>query len=129
MGLLILQLTNYIDKIDIDNEDSIDKEILVKTYDFIADNYKNGELSELASKLNYDMSWLSKKIKSVTGHTYTELIKTKRLNQATFLLTTTKLSVYDIAHDVGYSNISYFYRIFKNNYGVSPKEYRNNNKH
>ena len=40
------------------------------------------------------------------------------------MLEKTKLSVSDIGYDVGYENLSYFHRIFKKKYGVSPKEYR-----
>ncbi len=119
MGLLFLQLLNHIDKAQ-----TLTSDILLRTYEYIEENYKDGELSDLALKLNYDLAWLSRKIKKLSGQTYTELLHTKRLNQAVFLLTETKLSVYDIGYAVGYNNISYFYRIFKNKYGVSPKEYR-----
>lgn len=127
MGLLILQLTNHLDKVN--SSVNRDNEIIIRTYEFIEENYKNGELSELADKLNYDMAWLSKTIKRLTGNTYTDLLQIKRLNQATFLLTNTKLSVNDIGYIVGYSNVSYFYRIFKKRYGVSPRDYRIENKH
>lgn len=125
MGLLILQLLNHVDKIS--STSNRDNEILMRTYEFIEENYKDGELSELAKKLNYDMAWLSKTIKRLTGSTYTELVQTKRLNQATFLLTKTKVSIHDICEIVGYTNVSYFYRIFKKKYGISPNEYRQQN--
>lgn len=123
MALIILQLLNHLDKIET-STDNVEQEILLKTYEFVEENYKEGELSELAKKLNYDLPWLSKTIKDLTGQTYTELIQTKRLNQAVFFLTKTKLSVADIGYAVGYSNLSYFYRIFKKKYTMSPKEYR-----
>ncbi len=123
MALLMLQLLNHVDKITT-AEDNVDQEIIVRTYEFIEENYKDGELSELAKKLGYDLSWLSRSIKELTGQTYTELVQTKRLNQATFLLTNTKLPVADIGYNVGYNNLSYFYRIFRAKYGMSPKNYR-----
>lgn len=46
------------------------------------------------------------------------------MNQAVYLLSNSKLSVSDIIESVGYDNSSYFYRIFKEKYGMSPKEYR-----
>ena len=48
----------------------------------------------------------------------------KRLTQAAYLLTTTKLAVEDIVAAVGYDNNSYFHRIFKERYGMTPKKYR-----
>ncbi len=123
MGLLILQLLNHIDKITV-GEDNVNNDILVRTYEFIEENYKEGELTDLANKLGYELSWLSREIKTLTGQTYTEIVQTKRLNQTVFLLKNTSLSVADIGYNVGYNNLSYFYKIFKNKYGVSPKEYR-----
>ena len=62
------------------------------------------------------------------GRTYKELLQIKRLNQAAFLLLNTRLAVADVALAVGYDNTSYFYRIFKERYQMSPKEYRKNNR-
>ena len=88
------------------------------------ENYKNGELTELAGNLHYDICWLSREIKKCTGRTYTDLVQAKRLNQAAYLLRTTAMNVIDIAMAVGYDNISYFHRIFQKKYGVTPKKYR-----
>ena len=46
------------------------------------------------------------------------------MNQAVYLLTSSRLSIADIIGSVGYDNTSYFYRKFRERYGVSPKEYR-----
>lgn len=45
-------------------------------------------------------------------------------SQAAFLLTTTNLSVLEVASRAGYENMSYFHRIFREKYGVTPKKYR-----
>lgn len=123
MGLLILQLLGYLDKMTT-GLDNLENEIIVKVYQFIEEMYKDGKLSNLAKNLGYDLYWLSRMIKKITGQTYTELLQTKRLNQAIFLLTTTKLPISDIGYAVGYNNLSYFYKIFKKKYNLSPKEYR-----
>ena len=73
---------------------------------------------------DYDVYWLSREIKKRTGKTYKELLQAKRMNQAVYLLSNSRLSVSDIIESVGYDNTSYFYRKFKERYGVSPKEYR-----
>ena len=67
---------------------------------------------------------MSKFIKRHTGHTFKELLQTKRLNQAAFLLATTELTVSDIIAAVGYDNSSYFYRVFLERYDMTPREYR-----
>ena len=79
---------------------------------------------ELAEELHYDFYTLSRMIRRLTGKNYTELVQNKRLTQAAYLLETTGLSVADIGERVGYENMSYFHRIFKERYGISPKKYR-----
>ena len=127
MGLLLLQLMNYTDRVVI-GKDNIDQDIILSVYRYIEENYKAGELSWLAENLHYDLYWLSRLIRKMTGRTYTELVQAKRLSQATFLLSHTGLRVSEIGNAVGYDNLSYFYRIFQDKYKVSPKKYRDENK-
>ena len=51
-------------------------------------------------------------------------IEEKRMQQAVYLLINSRIAVSDIIEAVGYDNTSYFYRKFKERYGISPKEYR-----
>lgn len=123
MGLLFLQLMHYTDKISHTLE-SFEQKLIFQVLTYINENYKEGELTELSALLNYNIYWLSRAIKRLTGRTYKELLQVKRLNQASVLLLNTRLSVTDISIAVGYDNTSYFHRIFRNYYGMSPKEYR-----
>lgn len=123
MGLLFLQLMNYMDKMETD-ENGEQQKLVITVLSYIEEHYRDGELSELAKSLHYDFYWLSKEVKKRTGKTYTELVQTKRLNQAAYLLNSTSMSVMDIAMAVGYDNISYFHRIFQKKYGVTPRKYR-----
>lgn len=123
MGLLFLQLINHTDKVTA-GYNNTEKELVLTVFRFIEEHYRDGELSELARTLHYDLYWLSRIIKKYTGKTYTQLLQAKRLSQAVFLLTNTNLPVHDIGHTVGYENLSYFHRIFKDKYGISPRQYR-----
>jgi YesN/AraC family two-component response regulator len=105
-------------------KDRLEQDLMLAVLRYIEEHYKEGSLSELALSLHYNLFWLSRMVKRMTTKTYTELVQTKRLNQAAYLLSTTRLSVADIGLAVGYDNISYFHRIFREKYGISPKEYR-----
>lgn len=120
MALLVLHLINHTDRLEAYEQD----ETIVRVLRYIEDNYKNGSLSELADILFCDICSLSREIKNKTGKNYTELLQEKRLSQACFYLKNTDMTIEDIAFSVGYENISYFYRIFKNRYGLSPRKYR-----
>lgn len=123
MGLLFLQLMNYMDKLETEENDGQQK-LVISVLSYIEGNYRDGELTELAQNLHYDVAWLSREIKRRTGKTYTELVQARRLSQASFLLTTTGMSVAEVAAAVGYENISYFHRVFQKKYGATPRKYR-----
>ena len=123
MGLLFLQLMNYMDKLETD-AGSEQQKFVITVLSYVEEHYKNGELTELADDLHYEVCWLSREIKKRTGKTYTDLVQTKRLSQAAYLLRTTSMNVLDISMAVGYDNISYFHRIFQKKYGMTPRKYR-----
>lgn len=123
MGLLFLQLMNCTDKL-VTDERAGQQKLMISVLSYIENNYKEGELTELANSLHYDVYWLSREIKNRTGKTYTELIQAKRLGQAAYLLSATGLSVAEVSEAVGYDNISYFHRIFQKKYGTTPRKYR-----
>lgn len=120
MTLLFLQLLGHTDKLAWDSQE----EIILKVLRYVDGHYVDGSLQEAAANLHCDISSLSREIRRKTGKTYTELVQEKRLTQAAFLLRTTERKVEDIALAVGYENISYFHRIFRREYGVSPRQFR-----
>lgn len=123
MGLLFLQLMHHTDRIR-STAQSMEQKLIFQVLKYIDENYRDGELTELASLMGYDVPWLSRTIKRYLGRTYKELLQTKRLNQAAFLLQSTRLPITDICAAVGYDNTSYFHRLFREYYHMSPKEYR-----
>lgn len=123
IGLLLLQLMNCTNSIAVNSGEESQK-LMMQVLQYVEEHYRDGELSELAGLLHYDLYWLSKEIKKQTGQNYTELVQTKRLSQAGYLLKTTKKSVADIALMVGYENVSFFHRLFQKKYGMTPRQYR-----
>ena len=100
----------------------------VQVLSYLESNYATGSLTEAAQLFGYDDYWLSREIKRKTGKNFTQLIQEKRLQQAAFLLRTTDRNIDRIAHAVGYENLGYFHRIFRESFGVSPRNYRVQNR-
>ena len=121
MALLFLQLMGHTEMLDTKDQEQA---AIVKVLSYIESHYVSGSLTELAELLHYDLYWLSREIKRKTGKNYTQLVQEKRLAQAAFLLKNTDRNVDDIANAVGYENMGYFHRIFKDAFGVSPRNYR-----
>ena len=121
MSVLFMELLNHTDRLEYpENEDAI----AVRVLRYIDREYAHGSLGEAARELHYNVAWLSRQIKRQTGKTFTELVQEKRLAQAAFLLRNTDRRIDDIAIAVGYENSSFFHRLFKSQYGLSPKHYR-----
>jgi YesN/AraC family two-component response regulator len=124
MGLLIIELIKHSDKVEYKEENSSQQYLIVESLKYIDENYQTASLYGLAEKLNQTHYSLSKMIKKATNFTFKELLQEKRLGKAKELLESTQIPITEIVDEVGYDNISYFYRIFKNKYGKTPKQLR-----
>lgn len=123
VGLLFVHLLDESDKVTIGIRQ---QQAVLGVLRYIETNYVSGSLTQAAEFLHCDITWLSREIKRRTGKTYTDLVQERRLVQAAWLLEHTRQKVSDIAVAVGYENISYFHRIFRKQFGISPKKYRDN---
>lgn len=95
---------------------------------FIEQNFQNDiSIENIAQICGLNRSYFGKVFKDATGKTPQQFLLTYRMIKATELLKLTKLSIGDISNAVGYANQLHFSRAFKNEYGVSPREWRNNN--
>ena len=120
MGLLIIELIKHSDRLRKQQEAFIQQHIIAESLKYIEENFKEASLTELANKLNQTDYSLSKNIKKVTSKTFKELLQEKRLKRASELLVVSEIPISTIVEQIGYDNISYFYRIFKKKYGKTP---------
>ena len=126
MGLLFLYLIKYVNRTTKGSTKRFDEMLVETTLDYISQNYKTATLTEISKELNQPDYLLSKLIKKQTGHTFKELLQSRRFYQAEALLMETDLSIDDIIYAVGYESHSYFFRRFKEKHGVTPRHYRKN---
>lgn len=106
-------------------DSSLSSNILI--YQIVSDieeHFQDITLNDLAEKYYFHPNYLSGLIKEETGKTFSELMIACRLKSACRYLKQTKLSVQEIIEEVGYTDKSYFYTIFKKEYGITPMEYR-----
>lgn len=94
---------------------------------FIGMNLKHDlSLSIVAEQLQLNPAYFSSLFKKETGMNFTAYVIKKRIDSAMVLLRThPELKIYEIADRVGYDDIRYFGRVFKEQTGVSPARYRN----
>ena len=81
-------------------------------------------LTLLARMLHYNEKYLGRLFKAQAGISFAEYLNRARVEQARELLARTNLSVIDIAYRTGFRNVSYFNRIFKRYFGITPRDVR-----
>lgn len=83
-------------------------------------------LTDLAREYGISASHLSGLIKAELKMSFSEYIAARRVQKAKELLADEKISIEEIAAQVGYSDYFYFTKVFKKNAGISPSKYRKN---
>jgi len=107
-----------------------DNEFLERALALIEKNMDktNFGTEQLAKELFVSRTQLHRKIISITGQPPGELIRNKKLKQAAKLLTEGKLSVTQIAYEIGFSSPAQFTRAFTKQFNCLPSEYSSKNK-
>jgi YesN/AraC family two-component response regulator len=77
-----------------------------------------------ASTFNFHPNYLGMFLKKKTGKSFKELILIQRMSQAAIFLVNSSAPIYEIASEVGYENLGFFYKKFKAFFGVTPQEFR-----
>jgi len=83
-------------------------------------------LSRLSAKLGYSEFYLSRKFREISGMQFRDYLRYRRLAFALKELRDTESGILDIALQYGFSSHEAFTRAFKEAYGVTPSEYRQN---
>ncbi|WP_252237418.1 AraC family transcriptional regulator [Clostridium sp. ZBS17] len=105
------------------NEEKIEKIKIVLEY--IQENYnKEIDINRLSAICHYNQSHFMRFFKKHTGKTCIQFIKNYRLEKAASLISNTDLSITEISLEVGFTNISYFIRSFKEKYNTTPKGFK-----
>ena len=88
------------------------------------DYQKDLSLKDISKELYINPVYLGQLIKRETNSTFAELLNKQRIKAAQQLLLAKNDSIEDVCYAVGYSNVGYFYKVFRKLCGKSPKAYR-----
>lgn len=99
---------------------------MIESYMF--ENYESPvSLRSMAEYLGLSEAYLSRTFKKIYNVNFTTMLKDIRLAEAMEELLFTNNSITHISFDCGFSNSSYFNRVFKEKYGKNPTEFRKSN--
>ncbi|MGN0025899.1 MAG: helix-turn-helix domain-containing protein [Clostridium sp.] len=129
---LVLFLTNLHNV----HQDSliISESSMMENYDvgrwlkYMVDNYSTVSLTSMAKDFNFNPTYFSLRFKTLANDSFSNKLREIKLEKAKWLLITTDLSVQNISEIIGFKEKSYFFRIFKKRYGMTPLKYRKVNR-
>lgn len=102
---------------------------LKRVLDYLDLNFRdNPSLEEAAKIASYSTGYFSYIFKKSTGYTFSQYLTSKKLNYACAIMIDSSLTLSKIADLSGFPSFVAFNRAFKAAMGVSPREYRKNNK-
>jgi YesN/AraC family two-component response regulator len=108
------------------NYSSLETTFLNKINTVITQQYSNPDFSvdDFAKALTITAVQLRRKLKTITRYNVVEYIRHYRLEKAKLLLKNSEQNISEIAYATGFDSISYFSRVFQEQFKMSPSEYR-----
>lgn len=125
---MLLSILSTLGKL-VNNVENISNDKIHEAITFITMHYNTDiNIKELANSCNLSQSRFMYLFKEQTGMAPHAYLQTLRIKHSMTLLTSTQLKIVEIGKQCGYEDSLYFSRIFKKLVGISPKEYRKQNK-
>lgn len=98
---------------------------LSQVFQFIETNYHQSiTLCDVAKSVGYSAAYLTDLVRRQTGKTVNHWIVERRIAEACCLLLETDRTVHEIAEALGYQNVGYFFRQFRQHQGTTPQAWR-----
>lgn len=123
-ALIISELVNVMDVTSGQKKDRRGSDYILPALRYIESNYKDCPLEAAAGKFGLNPNYLSSVLKKHTGLSWNELVCQQKLAVAKRLLDNSEMPITEIANYIGYQNMSFFYRKFREKFGCLPGEYR-----
>ena len=104
---------------------SPDEKLLERVMNTVNKHMNNSDLSVdmIANEVGISRVHLHRKMKELTGQTPHDFIRNIRLKQAANLLANQNMNITEVVYACGFSNAASFSTMFKNVYGMSPRDY------
>jgi AraC-like DNA-binding protein len=118
-------LSSHEFQVDEPTLNKLDEEFLTRLVTFIEANVSDTSLDAriICEEFGMSRTVLYAKIKTLTGQSVHEFIKSIRLKRSLVLLLEGRLNISQVALEVGFNSHSYFDKCFTKQYGLGPKEY------
>lgn len=91
------------------------------------ENFKTDQQYIISGAFSYSQEYVCRTFKKITGVTITNYFNEQKMKYAYSLLLSSSYSIEQICERINFNSVSYFYRLFKKHFGITPKEVLSNN--
>lgn len=104
-----------------------DRQFVLKVVDFVHANMTSRKITVelIAQEMSISRAQFTRRLTAITDKSPNAFITSIRMEKAGRLLKSTNMTVNEIAYDCGYDEPSYFIRVFRQEWGMTPQQYRN----
>lgn len=105
--------------------DSVDEKFIVRLQAILDKHLSNSDFTaeQFASEAYMSRMQLHRKLKALLGFSAMGFLRHERLKAAALLLQKGKITISEVAYSVGFNDVDYFSKCFKETYLVTPSEY------
>lgn len=111
------------DQLEIDTQTNQQK-VIQEIRSFLDRSYADASLQTAADHVSLHPSYVSRLFKQLTGSSISDYIHKVKMERALAKLKDSEAKVYEISEQLGYSNSQYFIKVFKDEFGMTPQDYR-----
>lgn len=129
-GLVLILFANLVRYYEKDHQVAKDpemkKQFVEELQAYLLENYRTADLRSAAQYFNFNPDYFGRLVKKQLGTNFTNYLQDIKLQQSCILLKNTTLTMEEIAEEIGYAEVSYYYRVFRKKYQKTPAEFRKN---
>ncbi len=103
------------------------KYTLIDFLQYIEEHYQDCTLTSMAKHFSFHPNYLSNLLKKGTGKSFKDLLQLQKISKAGMMLVNSNIPIPEIADEVGYSSVTFFYKKFKQIFNMTPSDYRKQN--
>ena len=104
------------------------EQIVRRVNEYLGAHFQDASLTKCAERVSLSPTYLSRVFKEKSGVSFSDRLLQIRMERACEMLSDPQYKGYDVAYDVGYDNPKNFSRAFKNYWGKTPSEFRQQKK-
>ena len=123
--ILLSRLTvSYCKQIGLNPDNQEQDSVIISLLGYMQEHCIDTSLEQVADHFHYSTTHISRLLKKHTGKGFIEIMQNFKLEKIKSYLSDTDFTVENISQIMGYNDVNYLYKIFKNKYGITTNEYR-----